>query len=26
MSLLPNKDYSVTGRYQGDLSVQASKG
>jgi dCTP deaminase len=26
MSLLPNKDYSVTGRYQGDLKVQASKG
>jgi dCTP deaminase len=26
MSLLPNKDYSVTGRYQGDLQVQASKG
>ena len=26
MSLLPNKDYSVTGRYQGDLRVQASKG
>ena len=26
MSLLPNKAYSVTGRYQGDLKVQASKG
>ena len=26
MSLLPNKDYSVTGRYQGDLKVQTSKG
>jgi len=26
MSLLPNKDYSVTGRYQGDQKVQASKG
>ena len=26
MSLLPNKDYSVTGRYQGDLKVQPSKG
>ena len=26
MSLLPNKDYSVTGRYQGELKVQASKG
>ena len=26
MSLLPNKDYSVTGRYQGDQTVQASKG
>ena len=23
---LPNKDYSVTGRYQGDQKVQASKG
>jgi len=26
MSLLPNNDYSVTGRYQGDQQVQASKG
>ena len=26
MSLLPNKDYSQTGRYQGDQQVQASKG
>lgn len=26
MSLLPGKDYSQTGRYQGDLKVQASKG
>ena len=26
MSLLPNKDYSQTGRYQGDQTVQASKG
>ena len=26
MSLLPNNDYSVTGRYQGDQKVQASKG
>ena len=26
MALLPNKDYSVTGRYQGDQTVQASKG
>jgi dCTP deaminase len=26
MALLPNKDYSQTGRYQGDQQVQASKG
>ncbi len=26
MALLPNKDYSQTGRYQGDQTVQASKG
>jgi len=26
LSMLPAKDYSVTGRYQGDKTVQASKG
>jgi len=26
MEMLPNKDYSLTGRYQGDKTVQASKG
>ena len=26
MSMLPGKSYSVTGRYQGDTAVQASKG
>lgn len=26
MAMTPNKNYSVTGRYQGDLTVQASKG
>ncbi|NBQ50292.1 MAG: dCTP deaminase [Marivivens sp.] len=26
LSMLPAKDYSVTGRYQGDTAVQASKG
>lgn len=26
MSMLPSKDYSMTGRYQGDKTVQASKG
>ena len=26
MSMLPGKSYSVTGRYQGDMAVQGSKG
>jgi len=26
MSMLPGKDYSMTGRYHGDTTVQESKG